>query len=715
MGKIHQKFLSRLVLALFITFTTLAVIAGPGGVDTAFNVIPTSWVYSTLVGADGKIFLGGSFSTVGAVSRNGLARLYPDGTLDTTFSNSIAGGTSVYALLRQPDGKLLVGGSFFTLGSAGPSRQNIARLNVDGSVDGTFTNSAPNSSVYALALQSDGRILIGGQFYTVGGSNHYYIARLNTDGTVDNSFNAGNISGAAVYAIAVQADGNILIGGSFGSFTTYGLSRNNIARLLTNGTPDISYQPSATAPVQAVYLQGDGRSLWAGAFTSLNNFSRYHVGRLNTDGSLDNSFTTPSGGANNTVYALTEDANNNIYVGGVFSAYNNAIHEGVARLYSDGTVDSTFNNTTNFAVPQVRALAIQPDGKVLAGGEFFTFNSYGRTNLVRLYGDAYPPEFVNQPRSTNVAVGTTVTFSADVSNPTTVYYQWYFNGTSIPGATYNQYSVFNAQFDDAGAYSVDVSDGLGATGSSNAVLQVGIVPSITQQPTNLTVNQGDTATFTAAASGAPLNYFWKYNGKVVGTNVSLTLTNVLTGQAGGYSLTVSNFLGSTNSQQAVLTVLYPVNIVASPTNQAVTVGSPVTLNVTATGNPLNYQWFQNSNAILGANASAYALTNAILSDAGSYFVVVSNQFNSMTSSVASLAVGIPPQHVQFRLNASHQPEIQMPGTSGFNYVLQVSTNLTRPVVWQNIATNSADTNGVWSVADTNTPASGGRYYRVSLF
>src|SRR5260370_38478465 len=112
-----------------------------------------------------------------------MARLFPDGKLDTTLTNSMQG--TVYALLMQPDGKLLGGGSF-----RAKRNLNVARLNVDGSVDGTFTNSNPTSTVFALGLQSDGKVLIGGQFIAVGNSNHNYIARLNSNGTVDSTFNA---------------------------------------------------------------------------------------------------------------------------------------------------------------------------------------------------------------------------------------------------------------------------------------------------------------------------------------------------------------------------------------------------------------------------------------------------------------------------------------------------------------------------------------------
>ncbi|MDB6023703.1 MAG: hypothetical protein JWQ04_3560 [Pedosphaera sp.] len=663
----------RLVFALLIVYAAVSAFAGAGGVDTTFNVVVNNTVYSLLTRSDGKILIGGSFTTVAGVSRNGLARLYPDGTLDTTLSNSISGGGTVYAMLMQPDGKLLIAGSF---NATSQTRQNVARLNVDGSLDGTFTNVNPGGTIFALGLQNDGKVLIGGQFSALGypTSSHNYIARLNSDGTLDNTFNAGNIAGNMVNAIAVQGDGNILIGGTFNSFTTYSLTRNNIARLTTNGTPDLAYQPIAGSTIQSVFLQNDGRSMWGGLFNSLDSSSRGHVGRLNLDGTLDGGFTANIG-ANGTVYAVTEDTNGNVYAGGTFSEYNNSVREGVARVFSDGTLDSSFNNTTNFIPPQIRCLALQSDGKVLAGGTFTAFNSVGRTNLVRLYGNIYPADIVTQPRSLNAAIGTNVTFSVDVSNPTVVNYQWRKDGTDISGANFSQYSLFNVQLADAGNYSVFASAGLGGATSSNALLQVGTPPAITQQPApaNLTVNQGQTATFTAAASGTPLNYYWKLGAKsVAGTNATLILTNVTPAQAGSYVLVVSNFLGSVTSAQVFLTVLSPIAIALNPADLAAPVGGVANFSVSATGYPLKYQWLKGGNPINNATASFYSITNVMLTDAGGYSVIVSNQFNSVTSSVANLSVGYPPSVTTQPISVTNN----LGDTTAFNCAVAGNTPIT---------------------------------------
>ena len=124
----------------------------------------------------------------------------------------------------QPDGMLVIGGTFQHADTR-IARNRIARLNEDGWVDPTFDPDA-NGEVLALAVQTDGKILVGGSFGTLGGQARNYIGRLNEEGTLDSEFNPG--ASSTVYSLAVQADGKILVGGSFTSLG--GQARNRIAR-----------------------------------------------------------------------------------------------------------------------------------------------------------------------------------------------------------------------------------------------------------------------------------------------------------------------------------------------------------------------------------------------------------------------------------------------------------------------------------------------------
>ena len=170
--------------------------------------------------------MGGSFTTLGGQPRTNLARLNPNGTLDTGFNPGANGGVSSLAV--QADGKILVGGNFIVLG--GQTRHFIGRLNADGTLDDTFNPNAI-ADVYAFALQTDGKILAGGRFTTIGWQTRNHIARLNADGTLDSGFNPG--ANADVFSLALQVDGKILIGGGFTNLA--GQARTYLGRLTATG------------------------------------------------------------------------------------------------------------------------------------------------------------------------------------------------------------------------------------------------------------------------------------------------------------------------------------------------------------------------------------------------------------------------------------------------------------------------------------------------
>ena len=202
-------------------------------------------VVVVVVQPDGKILIGGDFTTLspnggGAVTRNRIARLNPDGTLDTAFDPNANG--AVYSIAVQADGKILAGGIFGSIG--GQTRNFIARLDATTGLADSFNPNpgGPNAAtVLSIAVQADGKILAGGVFVTMSGQLRNYIARLNPDGTLDTTFDPNPNQG--VYSIAVQADGKILVGGIFSSIG--GQTRNDIARLdATTGLAD-SFNPNA--------------------------------------------------------------------------------------------------------------------------------------------------------------------------------------------------------------------------------------------------------------------------------------------------------------------------------------------------------------------------------------------------------------------------------------------------------------------------------------
>lgn len=260
------------------------------------------------------------------------------------------------------------------------------------------------------------------------------------------------------------------------------------------------------------------------------------------------------------------------------------------------------------------------------------------------------PVIVVQPQNQTANQGQNAAFSVTATGSAPLSYQWQFNSTNLSGATSSSYTVTNAQPANVGPYSVIVSNSLGTAPSSNALLTVIVPPAITNLPQSLTITQGLNATFTVGASGSvPFTYQWTFDNRNISgaTASSYTRINVQPTDAGTYSVVVSNPAGSaTSSPPAVLTVSAvptPPSITAQPQNQTVSQSSNATFTVTAAGStPLSYQWLFNGTSLEGATVSSYTSVNAQPTNAGSYSVIVTNAYGMVTSSVATLAVILPP-------------------------------------------------------------------------
>ena len=302
--------------------------------DFSFNPNVNSNVYSSAVLADGKIVIAGQFSTVGGISRNRIARLNADGTLDLGFNPDA--NELVYTTAVQSDGKIVIGGKFTNMG--GILRNRIARLNPDGTVDAGFNPSA-NDSVFGMSVQPDGKIIVVGIFTNVGGMTRNLLARLNSDGTLDTNFNAR--ANNYVYTTAVQADGKILIGG--GLTIVNGTSRNYLARLNSDGTLDTAFNPNLDGTVATTAMQVDGKIILS-TFTILDGVARPRILRLHRDGSLDTSFNQNVDGP---VHSVTVMADGKVVIGGSFTAVGRVVRNRIARLANDPATQSLTVPTAN--------------------------------------------------------------------------------------------------------------------------------------------------------------------------------------------------------------------------------------------------------------------------------------------------------------------------------------------------------------------------------
>ncbi|MGZ5543840.1 MAG: immunoglobulin domain-containing protein, partial [Limisphaerales bacterium] len=258
-----------------------------------------------------------------------------------------------------------------------------------------------------------------------------------------------------------------------------------------------------------------------------------------------------------------------------------------------------------------------------------------------------PPIISLQPSNQLVSAGATATFNVLAFGAQPLSYQWQNNGSPIFGATTSGLSITNVQFSDAASYSVIVSNAFGSVTSSNAVLAINTTPpSITTQPVSLAVQAGSPATFSVSAAGAsPFSYRWQKNSNDIAgaTLSSFTITNAQLSDTASYSVVISNSYGSATSSNAMLIVGYAPTIATQPSSQTVTQSNAVSFSVVATGSdPLAYKWFFNGAAVANATASTLTLTNAQSANAGTYAVVVTNLFGSVTSSNAVLRVDVPP-------------------------------------------------------------------------
>ncbi|RYD86600.1 MAG: hypothetical protein EOP50_22170, partial [Sphingobacteriales bacterium] len=254
---------------------------------------------------------------------------------------------NVLAVAVQPDGKVLLAGTFNSYG--GKTRNRIARLNADGTLDESFDPAGgPNAQVNCIALQPDGKILIGGLFSFYNGTASSYIARINSDGSRDASFSIGTgittpSQSSQVFALAVQADGKILVGGQFALYN--GSAANNIVRVNSNGSYDNTYATATGANnvVNAITLQADGKALIGGSFTSVNGAARTGVARLNTNAAVDGTFTNGNGATGGAVMAIRVQPNGSILIGGSFTGYNGTGRLRLARITSAGALDASFS------------------------------------------------------------------------------------------------------------------------------------------------------------------------------------------------------------------------------------------------------------------------------------------------------------------------------------------------------------------------------------
>ncbi len=314
-----------------------------GSADTSFHPenLPITTFRTVQVLADGKVLLAGL--------SGGVFRLHSNGKIDTTFQVRPSGNdltsANVWVSHVLPDGKMYVGGSFDSIN--GQLARRLVRLNADGSIDPSFNTGSgfTGGRVLSLAIQPDGKLLVAGDFSQFNGQNRLRLVRLHANGSLDTTFNIGMGASNTIESVALQPDGKVLI---TGNFTTYnGNNVGRMARLLSDGSLDASFSGLGTGFTNnnqyALLVQADGKIIVGGSSTQFQGQPVPRLVRLLPDGALDTSFNPGGIGPNSSVRAMAFSPQGQLIIVGEFATYNGLVANRIARIGAGGS-SSTVEN-----------------------------------------------------------------------------------------------------------------------------------------------------------------------------------------------------------------------------------------------------------------------------------------------------------------------------------------------------------------------------------
>jgi uncharacterized delta-60 repeat protein len=347
--------------------------------------------------SDGTLVIVGQFTDYNGTTLNRIVGLNLDGTINNSFNYGTGfNGDGASGEKLQSDGKIIVHGRFWTY--RGNTSSKIVRINTDGSWDNTYnvgtgftsgvTYQTIDVDVTAIDIQSDDKVVAAGFFDRYKGVTVPGICRLNTDASLDTTFSGiTTAANAVVNDIKIQPDGKILVVGSFTQFN--GVSHNRIVRLNSDGSFDSTFSGVTTGFNEEVYelaLQPDGKIIVVGIFDFYNGTSRNRIVRLNSNGSLDTSFVVGTG-FNSQVRAVALRNDGSVICGGLFTAFSGVTANRIIGLTSNGSVDTSFVYGTGMGTAaglDVTDIDILSDNTILVMGEFTEYNGVAANRIVRL-------------------------------------------------------------------------------------------------------------------------------------------------------------------------------------------------------------------------------------------------------------------------------------------------------------------------------------------
>lgn len=371
-----------------------------GSRDLSFNTAigaGNGIIYQIAQQTDGKIIISGSFTNYNGTTVNRIARILPDGSLDPAFVTGLGTSSNITNIQIQPDGKIILSGNFSSFNNIAANK--IIRLEPNGSIDPAFnTGTGFDDDCTAMIIQSDGKILAGGKFIQYNGVTVNRIVRLNSDGSIDSGFLSGTgLNNGIVNTIKTDSSGNIMLGGSFSDLYN-GAEVNRLALLNPDGTLKLDFNIGsgpASASVLALNNTSDGSWLIGGSFSVFDSKNQGRLTKTEPDGTHDIDYLAAGVGFDNSVLKVLPLLDSKSIITGNFSKFNGIISSRIARIFSNGVLDITFNTGRTGANNSIKTVAQQSDGKMVFGGSFTAYNGAISNRLVRILPDgAIDPGFI---------------------------------------------------------------------------------------------------------------------------------------------------------------------------------------------------------------------------------------------------------------------------------------------------------------------------------
>lgn len=593
-----------------------------GSVDSNFKVQVNDTVHTLARQVDGKILVGGEFTSLG--SRAHLARLNADGSLDSNFLPYMDG--DVHAIAVQPDDMILLGGGFDRAVSY--NRPRLARIFPNVPLDETFqpeVDLGESSVIHVLVVEPDGQILVGGSFETLGGESRHGLGRLNPDGSLDGDFIAD--TDGEVFTLALQANGDILLGGNFTQVN--GRPRAGIARVDATGTLDPHFSPVVSGDVSCLVIQPDGGILVGGGFQGTGSDALSWFARLLPSGPVTDALLREGSVLRweragvgpevwRTVFEHSDDGliwnllGRGTRVGGGWELAGAEVPAGgtvrargwvTGGLYAASAwateayagipiiLTQPVGSTNDFGSPVSFHVLAKGDGQLtyqwrrngvvlvdddrisgsqtadlqilnVAGadaGEYTVTvsNASGSVTSEAVVLAAVDPLITGQPLSQTLGIGQNGALAATVAGSEPLSYEWWHGEAVVPGATAATLQLTALEEADAGDYHVVVSNPYGTAVSASATLTLVEAPVIIVQPDHLHADPGEGVAFNVQAVGVePLEYqWWKDGAELPGADgPMLELPDAQTSDLGWYQVVVRNGFGEATSDLVSLSV-----------------------------------------------------------------------------------------------------------------------------------------------------------------